>query len=37
LTPLPEFGRRLIWFAGLWLVSVLSLAILAYAIKLILA
>lgn len=27
-------GRRLAWFAAIWLVSVLALGILAYAIRL---
>jgi hypothetical protein len=37
LSALPEFGRRLIWFAGIWLASVLTLGILAFIIKLVLA
>ncbi|WP_320199858.1 DUF2474 domain-containing protein [Agrobacterium sp. rho-13.3] len=30
-TPLP---KRLLWFAGIWLVSVLALTVVAYAIRL---
>ncbi|HWA18950.1 MAG TPA: DUF2474 family protein [Devosia sp.] len=37
MSAFPEFGRRLMWFAGLWLASVLALGILAYAIRLILS
>ena len=30
------YGRRLLWFAGLWLTGVLAVAFVSYAIKLVL-
>ena len=30
----PGLGNRLLWFVGLWLASVLALAVIAYAIRL---
>jgi hypothetical protein len=30
----PRLGSRLLWFAGLWLASVLALTVVAYAIRL---
>jgi hypothetical protein len=32
--PARNLGNRLLWFAGLWLASVLTLAAIAYAIRL---
>ena len=34
--PAPRLGRRLLWFVGLWAASVLTLAVIAYAIRLVL-
>ncbi|MCE9650167.1 MAG: DUF2474 family protein [Parvibaculum sp.] len=32
-----ETGRRLLWFAGLWLGGIAALAVIAYALRAILA
>lgn len=32
--PMPRLASRLLWFVGLWTASVLSLGVVAYAIRL---